>query len=245
MLIRQGEARGPDADRKLAWSLAGIAGALNATGFYAFGLYSSHMTGNTSAIADHLALGDLAGAATYLALIAAFIAGAAVSAMLINAGQRSRLNGIYAFSILLEAILLACIGCAQIWLAEMHRVPFLVFGLSFVMGLQNAVVTRISGARIRTTHVTGMITDIGIELGNLAELAFRRGAGGAQEVALNREKLGLHAVTVLSFLAGGTIGVLTYRAWGSVLIFGAAVALAAMALAGLTASRAIAQDAAG
>ncbi len=243
MLVRQGETRGSDADRKLAWSLAAIAGALNATGFYAVGLYSSHMTGNTSAIADHLALGDLAGAGLYLGIVALFIAGAAVSALLINAGQRRRLSGIYAFSVLVEALLLTGLGCAQLWLPEMQRTPLLVFGLSFVMGLQNAVVTRISGARIRTTHVTGMITDIGIELGNLADIAFRRGSDRAQ-AALNREKLGLHAVTVLSFLAGGTVGVFIYRAWGTVLIFGTAIVLAALALAGLTASRAVAQGAA-
>ena len=39
--------------------------------------------------------------------------------------------------------------------------------LCFIMGLQNATVTKISGARIRTTHVTGMVTDVGIELGKL------------------------------------------------------------------------------
>ncbi|MEJ1975184.1 MAG: DUF1275 family protein [Acetobacteraceae bacterium] len=50
-----------EADRRLACSLAAIAGALNAAGFYAVGFYSSHMTGNTSSIADNLALGDLAG----------------------------------------------------------------------------------------------------------------------------------------------------------------------------------------
>ena len=32
------------------------------------------------------------------------------------------------------------------------------------MGLQNALVTRVSGAVVRTTHMTGVLTDIGIEL---------------------------------------------------------------------------------
>jgi len=37
--------------------------------------------------------------------------------------------------------------------------------LCFIMGLQNAVITKISHAEIRTTHVTGLVTDVGIELG--------------------------------------------------------------------------------
>jgi uncharacterized membrane protein YoaK (UPF0700 family) len=107
MLVRQGEARSKKADRSLAWSLAAIAGCLNTAGFYAFGLYSSHMTGTISALADHVALGDLASVALYAAVVAAFISGVVVSTLQINAGQRHRLRGIYAFSILAEAILLA------------------------------------------------------------------------------------------------------------------------------------------
>jgi len=40
--------------------------------------------------------------------------------------------------------LLALLGCADLWLALGLRGPVLILGLSFLMGLQNAVVTRIS-----------------------------------------------------------------------------------------------------
>ncbi len=243
MLIRQGQARDDGPDRHLAWSLAGIAGALNSAGFYAVGLYSSNMTGNVSALADHLALADLAGAATYIALMAAFISGASFSALLINAGRRHQVIGIYAFSILAEAALLVALGCADLWLRGAGRGPLLVYGLSFLMGLQNAVVTRISNARVRTTHVTGMITDIGIELGNLADLAWQRRwrQGRDAEAEFNRDKLRLHGFTVLSFLGGGVIGVLAYRRFGPYLLFGAALLLLLLALSGIMARRAVRQ----
>ena len=205
----------------------GIAGALNTAGFYAVGLYSANMTGNVSALADHVGIGDLAAAGIYAALVATFIAGAATSTLLINAGRRRGLAGIYAFSILAEAVLLAGLGCADLWLPGVGRGPALAFGLSFLMGLQNAVVTRISDARVRTTHVTGMVTDIGIELGNLVDL--RKRAGYEREVALNRDKLTLHGQTVAAFLIGGVLGVLAYRAVGALLLFGAAAALLALA----------------
>ena len=177
MLVQSGEARDGGADRRLAWSLAGIAGALNAAGFYAVGVFSSNMTGNVSSLADHLALADLAAAAPYLGLVAAFVLGAAASAVLVNAGRRRGMARIYALSILAEAALLAGLASADLWLAGAGRAALLAYGLSFLMGMQNVVVTRISDARVRTTHVTGMVTDIGIELGNLLDLAWHRHGG--------------------------------------------------------------------
>ncbi|WP_448207392.1 YoaK family protein [Azospirillum sp. sgz302134] len=226
MLIRQGEHRGTAADRNLAWSLAGIAGAINAAGFYAAGLYSSHMTGTVSTMADHLAVGNVGMFGVALAIVATFVAGAMVSTLLINAGHRRGLSAIYAYSVFLEALLLAGLGAADVWLHEL-RGPALVMGLSFLMGLQNAVVTRISNARVRTTHVTGMITDIGIELGNLLDsLAHRT---DREQIQGTVEKLKMHAPTVLSFFAGGVLGVLGYRMGGALLFVSLAVILAGVA----------------
>jgi uncharacterized membrane protein YoaK (UPF0700 family) len=240
MLTRLGDARDSGADRRLAWSLAGIAGALNAAGFYADDLYSSNMTGNVSALANHLAGADFSGASTFFALVATFIGGAAVSALLINAGRRRQMAGIYAFSIFTEAVLLTALACADLWVVGPARVALLAYGLSFLMGLQNAVVTRISNARVRTTHVTGMVTDIGIELGNLIDLMWSGGRPGERDAAhdYNAEKLRLHGFTVLSFLAGGVLGVLTYRSVSTVFLFGAAACLFILALSGLIRPRA-------
>lgn len=231
MLVQLGEARSGSADRRLAWSLAGVAGTLNAAGFYALGLYSSNMTGNVSALADHLALLDLRAAAALLALVATFILGAAVSTLLIEAGRRRGAARVYAVSILAEAVLLAALGCVDLWLPGAGRTPLLAYGLSFLMGLQNAVVTRISNARVRTTHVTGMITDIGIELGHLASLAVHRTNGG--EACHDGDKLRLHVGTVVCFLGGGVAGVLAYRALGAWLLFAVAALLLALATSGL------------
>jgi uncharacterized membrane protein YoaK (UPF0700 family) len=237
MLIRHGDARSLGADRHLAWTLAAIAGALNASGFYAVGLYSSNMTGNISSLADHAALADMTIAGTYLALVAIFIFGAAVSALLINVGRRRDIASIYAFSILAEGILLTMLGCADLWLSGSGHDPLLAYGLSFLMGLQNAVVTRISNARVRTTHVTGMVTDIGIELGNLLDLILHQDKGHAEAAAFNKEKLWLHSLTVTSFLLGGIGGVMLYQRIGAYLLFAAAAMLLLLGLSGFVAKR--------
>ena len=106
------------------------------------------------------------------------------------------------------------------------------------MGLQNAVVTRIFHAQVRTTHVTGMVTDIGIELGNLLDLAvtgraWRRLDSRDGEAEYSAGKLLPHGVTVLSFLGGGVFGVLAYRRLGPLFLFGAALLLLLIALPGV------------
>ena len=236
MLIRLGAARDRTADRHLAWSLAAIAGALNTAGFQQAGLYSSNMTGNVSSLASHLAAADLRLSAAYLSLVLTFIAGAASSALLINAGRRRNKADIYALSVLAEAGLLAALGCADLLLIAHERSVLLVYGLSFLMGLQNAIVTRISEARIRTTHVTGMATDIGIELGNMIDLAWQR--EHATDSTYNSEKLRLHGFTVLSFLSGGVLGVLAFDRFGAYFLLLMAFCLFLLAFRGILAGRA-------
>ncbi len=228
MLIQQGKARSLQADRRLACSLASVAGALNTAGFYAVGLYSSNMSGNVSGLADRLGLGDLAEAGVYVALVTVFVSGATTSTLLMNAGRRRGVAEIYALSILAEALLLTALGCADLLFPGVRRGFLLVLGLSFLMGLQNAVVTRISNARIRTTHVTGMVTDIGIELGNLLDR--RYGSASEEDRTVNAENLRLHCQTVASFLLGGVLGVIAFRAVSAALLFGIAIFLLALAL---------------
>jgi len=133
-------------DLNLACTLAGIAGALNASAFYSVGFFAANMTGNVSVLSDHFAIGQWSSGLFFLTIVIAFILGAGVSTLLINAGRRRSIHGIYAYSILTEAILLMALGLADLWLLGTWRVPVLV--LALLMGLQNAVVTKISDARV-------------------------------------------------------------------------------------------------
>lgn len=230
MLVHEGATRTPEADRKLGLSLAAVAGALNTAGFYAVGLYASNMTGNVSAISDRTGTGDFALAGEALLLVLLFVLGSATSTLLIRHRRRSSVRGSHAYSVCAEAFCLVVLGLVALPLGEPTRGHALVLGLSFTMGLQNAAVTKISEARVRTTHVTGMITDIGIELARWLD----RGAPDC--VPLKRydpARLQLHLLTVGSFLVGGLVGVIAYRAVGVALLFAAAGILAALALPAL------------
>lgn len=227
MLLRQGDARSHAVDRRLACVLAAIAGALNTAAFHAVGFFSTNMTGNVSALSDHAAAADWLISAFYLSIVLAFVAGASTSTLLINAGRRRQIRSIYAIGILAEAVLMTALAVTEIFLGPHQKGPTLILGLSFLMGIQNAVVTRISDARVRTTHVSGMSTDIGIELSMLLDIA--RGREPTEEATPHRMKLRLHTQTVLSFLAGGVAGVLLYQSIGNQLLFAAAAVLFAIA----------------
>lgn len=231
MLVHQGTSRTTRINLHLACSLAGIAGALNAAAFYSVGFFSANMTGNVSTLSDHVATGQWRSGLFYLCIIALFIFGSSVSTLLINAGSRRAMTGVYAYSILLEALLLTVLGMIDLWVQAVWRTPTVVLGLAFLMGLQNATVTRISDARVRTTHVSGMATDIGIEIGMAFDML--RGHATQDATAGNFSRLYLHSATIASFLAGGIVGVLIYQRLGGYLMIMAAFALLALALRGL------------
>lgn len=212
-------------DAALGTLLAFIAGAINAGGFIAIGKYTSHMTGIISAVADDIALGVFGAAAVGLVLFVAFVAGAACSAILINWGRRNFRARQYAYPLLAEAVLLIGFGAAGL-LQPALFVAVAAPLLCFIMGLQNATITKISGARVRTTHVTGMVTDIGIELGKLAYMPRDRVAGLPPVVA-NLPRLNIHVRMVAMFFVGGILGALGFGHFG----FGFSAILAALVLA--------------
>jgi uncharacterized membrane protein YoaK (UPF0700 family) len=96
------------------------------------------------------------------------------------------------------------------------------------MGLQNAVITKISRAEIRTTHVTGLVTDIGIELGKLVYINPRE--VGRDPVLANRQKLRIHTLLVMCFFVGGFAGALGFKYVGFVSTVPLAIGLWLLAL---------------
>lgn len=195
----------------LALVLCGVAGALNAGGFMLIEQYTSHMTGIISAIADNAAVGAWHIVGAGLVALCSFLAGASCAAVLINWGRRHRHDGYYRRPLLLEATLLIVFGLTVPFLHEAVAAATTIPLLCFLMGLQNATITKQSGARLRTTHMTGIATDIGIEVGKL--FYWNRGPG-ALIVRADRHKLRLLSGQLGCFLFGGVIGAFSFAKMG-------------------------------
>ncbi len=203
------------ANRHLGYALAFVAGAINAGGFLAVQQYTSHMTGIVSAMADHIALGAYDLVLGGLGGVLSFILGAIASTLLVNYSRRRRLHSENALPLLCEAALLLCFGLLGATLASIEGlfVPLTVMLLCFIMGLQNALITKLSHAEIRTTHITGIVTDIGIELGKL--LYWNVDQSPQQHpVRVNRQRLRVLGLLALNFFGGGVLGALGFKYLG-------------------------------
>ncbi len=149
----------------LATFLPAIAGAVNASGFFAVGSYTSHMTGIVSRAGDELAERHWWLSTRAFIFLGFFVSGAMIATALVLHARKRRQPAFWQ-PLLLEAALLFCF--ASISVGGTHRAHINNFSMTSIiciaMGVQNALVTKLSGARIRTTHLTGVTTDIGIEL---------------------------------------------------------------------------------
>lgn len=214
---------------RLGASLAFVAGATNAGAFLAVGQYTSHMTGILSTMTDALVLQRWPITIVSAGALAAFIAGAATTAILVNAGRRRGLSSAFALPLLLEAVLLLVFGAFGARLSASHAllVPATVLLLCFAMGLQNAVITKISHAEIRTTHVTGMVTDLGIELGKFVYV--NRRDVQDEPVRADRARVRVLTLLLLAFVSGGVLGALGFQRVGYVATVPLAVLLGVLA----------------
>ena len=118
----------------------------------------------------------------------------------------------YALTLVLEAALMLIFGFMGSKLQEEVKftLPLTVMLLCFIMGLHNAVTSIISGAAVRTTHLTGTVTDIGIELSRLAYVNVHH-HHGRERIVANRQKLTLLLLILASFLGGGVVGALGFK----------------------------------
>jgi uncharacterized membrane protein YoaK (UPF0700 family) len=196
--------------------LALVAGAVNAGGFMIIGKYTSHMTGILSSVADEMALAHYQEVMAGLGYFLAFLCGSICSTQTILWARRHRLHSEYALPLAYEAVLLlvfTAIGMNLDWLLSI-TVPLTVALLCFSMGFQNALITKISKAETRTTHMTGVVTDLGIELGRLISFHHFSSSPQGQIVKTDLKKLKIHASILLFFVTGSFLGAFGYKAMG-------------------------------
>jgi uncharacterized membrane protein YoaK (UPF0700 family) len=195
------------ADWQLGVMLAFIAGAINAGGFLAVGRYTSHMTGIVSSIGDSLALHQLYAALYALLYLLSFVTGAITCSLIVNAMRMRDYHSEFGIVLLLEASLLFIFGVSAVGVFQLTlSIEQIVALLCFIMGLQNAIISKISRSVIRTTHVTGISTDIGIELGRYLFSRFHRNA----PVTANAGRLKILLSLLASFLTGSIVGAFAF-----------------------------------
>ncbi len=218
---------------RLAITLAWVAGYTNLVTVLTCGTVTSHMTGTASNLGRDIAEGKWALAGFALYVLALFFLGAALSGVATEVARRRGWESVYVMPVVIEAALLAAFA----WCVEVQDHEFVTGGpmlytmvgaAAAAMGLQNATITRISSGVVRTTHVTGVLTDLGTETVQfLYWLRDRVRSGGAQpwrgadgaptdllhsvQAQPSARRLALLASIVGGFAVGAALGTLAYE----------------------------------
>jgi uncharacterized membrane protein YoaK (UPF0700 family) len=199
----------------VAWLLAFDAGAVNAVGLVGGAHQAvSHLTGTTTLLATALASGDgIAilhfGGVALAFLVAAAAAGAVIPADALQLGRRH--------SAILAGVALLLLFA---WRGFEHGQAFGLYFAAAACGLQNAMTTSYSGAIVRTSHVSGMFTDLGIALGH----AIRRRP-------VHPRRLLICGVVIAGFFSGGLVAALLFARVGPSALWLPATVTAALAAA--------------
>lgn len=228
MMIKRKRERTHSEDRYLALALATSAGLLNAMALGAFGVFPSHMTGNTSQLSTEISRVDIRDLTFLLTMIGAFVTGCVVARLMVIAGIRNNIRTIFSLNLLAEGILLALMAAFELLFYSAANNREVLVCLGFLMGIHNATSTQLSNGRVRSTHITGTLTDAGIALGSLLTTLFRHDP--SKQVNVQRKQFITHLITILSFLMGGIAGLLLFEWFGfrSMIAVGAFLALIAL-----------------
>jgi uncharacterized membrane protein YoaK (UPF0700 family) len=177
--------------------LAFIAGMINAMGYLGFRHQAvTHMTGTTSLLGIVAVHGDVRDIVYFGTVLLAFVGGCALSGFIVGDGAL-QLGRRYAAALAVEsALLFLAVPLLQqqneagLWLA------------AAASGLQNAMAATYSGAVVRTSHVSGIVTDLGMFLGHW--LRGDRPDG---------RRVRLYCALFIGFLAGGVASALAFPYW--------------------------------
>jgi uncharacterized membrane protein YoaK (UPF0700 family) len=217
---------------RVAVSLSLVGGFTNAVAFVAAGNFVSHVTGNSTLVG----IGAAAGAREvlfYAGMVGSFFLGAVTSAAMTETAKRRGARSKYVWPLTLEAALLVVLmaGLNAGWMGTQWsaaqaapRAEWL-FVAAYAMGLQNATITKISGAVVRSTHLTGVVTDLGIEGVHFGLQVWDRlrgrwdGARARRVVRTARRHPAARRVVLLgsiwaSFVCGATLGAVLYGRFG-------------------------------
>lgn len=203
MFTHKGNSRTLQQNLRIASLLSFVAGVVNVAGFLAIQKLTTNVTGHFAFFVDEVFKLNIWEGLIYFLYIFFFFLGSFISNILVELVTKVNEKLIYRIPIIIESVILFLVAYfGQQLILEAPNV--LAFSLLFAMGMQNSLVTTISNATIRTTHLTGLFTDLGIDLSQLFFYKLKE----QKEKLYSSIKLRL---TIISFFfLGGILGGIFY-----------------------------------
>ena len=204
MFRHQGKSRTAKHNLQIASVLSFVAGMVNVAGFLSVRLLTTNVTGHFAFFVDEIFQFNFNKALFFFAYVFFFFAGSFTCSYILEAAKKASTIKSYIIPVSIEIIILFSIAIfGDLIIAESPNI--IICSLLFAMGLQNALVTKISNATVRTTHLTGLFTDLGIEL---AQLFFYNESNTRRALYTS---IRLRLTIISFFFMGGFIGGLCYQ----------------------------------
>lgn len=203
MFTHLGKTRTLEHNKKIASLLSFVAGLVNVAGFIAVQKLTTNVTGHFAFFVDEVFKLNFKESLIYFLYIFFFFLGSFVSNFLVETIARKNERYIYVIPTLIESLILLTVGLTGYEIILINS-DIVALSLLFAMGLQNSLVTRISDATVRTTHLTGLFTDLGIEL---SQLFFYKEKEQKNKLTTT---IKLRLRIILFFFVGGIIGGVFY-----------------------------------
>ncbi|MFT3701255.1 MAG: YoaK family protein [Agriterribacter sp.] len=218
MFRHSGKTRTLAHNLRIASLLSFVAGIVNVAGFLAVQRLTTNVTGHFAYFIDEVFKLNFWNGFIYFLYIFFFFFGSFVSSLIISLISRKDDRYIYAVPASIECLILFAIGVFGSHLI-VKSPDTIAFSLLFSMGLQNSLVTTISSARVRTTHLTGLFTDLGIEVSQL--FFYKKKEQQSQLIS----SIKLRLTIICFFFSGGIIGGVSYSTYGLYILIFAGVVL--------------------
>jgi len=188
---------------RIASLLSFVAGIVNVAGFLAVQRLTTNVTGHFAYFVDEIFKLNFWQGFIYFLYIFFFFLGSFISNIMVEIVTKYNDRLVYIIPAVIESLILFSVAVFGNFLVSQNP-NLLAFSLLFAMGLQNSLVTTISNSTVRTTHLTGLFTDLGIELSQLFFYKLKE----EKENLLSSIKLRLTIITFFFF--GGLIGGIFY-----------------------------------
>ncbi|MBQ4914699.1 DUF1275 domain-containing protein [Maribacter sp. MMG018] len=224
MFRHQGKSRTLEHNLRIATVLSFVAGIVNVTGFLAFNQLTTNVTGHFALFIYDVANFEFWKGTIYFLYIFSFLIGSFLSSLLIEKYKENKRLNVFVIPTILESMILISIGVLSNLLI-IESANLIICLLLFAMGLQNSFVTKISNAVVRTTHLTGLFTDLGIDI---SQLFFKKLQSQREKLKSN---IKLRIFIISFFFAGGLVGGFFYSEVNiqlNTLIIGALILLASL-----------------
>lgn len=203
MFRHLGKSRTLNHNKKIASLLSFVAGVVNVAGFLSVKILTTNVTGHFAFFVDEIFKFHFFKSFIYFYYILFFFLGSFLSNFIIEAMTEKKKSFVYVIPVIIECFILYFVAFFGVIVTK-YNPNIIAFSLLFAMGLQNSLVTKISGAMVRTTHLTGLFTDLGIELSQL--FFFKETKQRKQLFSTIKLRLRI----ILFFFLGGILGGVFY-----------------------------------